>query len=180
MSQDHPSTLAPRPAWEADFPLERVEAQHVTRREFAKFLVVVSGGFAVGSGVVAMREELTPEATIAAAGERLCAVDEVPVGGMRAFTVPGTHLPGILIRVDETTWRAYEQKCTHLSCAVYFTAEAGRIVCPCHNGAFDVQTGAVLQGPPPRALRRFDVVVRDTDVVIVPTPPARRADATGA
>ena len=97
---------------------------------------------------------------------------------MRAFTVPGTHLPGILIRVDETTWRAYEQKCTHLSCAVYYTPEAGRIVCPCHNGAFDVQSGAVLQGPPPRGLRRFDVVVRGEDVVILPDAAARDAAPT--
>jgi len=167
MSDDRRPVLPARPAWEADFPLERVEAQHVTRREFAKFLVVVSGGFTVGSGVVAVKEQLGPEAVIAAGGTRLCAVDDVPVGAMRAFTVPGTRLPGILIRLDEATWRAYEQKCTHLSCAVFYTPAEGRIVCPCHNGAFDAHTGTVLQGPPPRPLRRFDVAVRGSDVVLV-------------
>lgn len=170
MSDDRPTTLPARPDWETDFPLERVEAQHVSRREFAKFLVFVSGGFTVGSAVVAVKEQLGPEAVIPDGGTRLCATDDVPVGAMRAFTVPGTHLPGILIRLDATTWRAYEQKCTHLSCAVYYTAQEGRIVCPCHNGAFDVQTGAVLQGPPPRPLRRFEIVVRGADVVLVGPP----------
>ncbi len=168
MNDDPQAPLAPRSASEADFPYERLEAQHVARREFAKFLVLVSGGFAAGSGFVAVKEELHPRAVIAAAGERLCAVEDVPVGAMRAFTVPGTHLPGILIHVDEHTWRAYEQKCTHLACAVYYEPSAGRIVCPCHNGAFDPATGAVLQGPPPRPLRRFEVQVRAGDVLLLP------------
>lgn len=168
MNDDQNPALAPRAAWETDFPYEKLEAQHVARREFAKFLVLVSGGFAVGSGFVAVKEELHPQARIAAGGERLCAVEDVPVGAMRVFTVPGTHLPGLLIHLDDDTWRAYEQKCTHLSCAVYYEAQAGRIVCPCHNGAFDPASGAVLQGPPPRPLRRFDVTVRAGQVLLLP------------
>ena len=80
----------------------------------------------------------------------------------------GTSLPGILVRVDDTTFTAFEQKCTHLSCAVYYVAEHQRIECPCHNGAFDVRTGAVLQGPAPRGLRRFGVEVRGDGVYLSP------------
>jgi hypothetical protein len=36
--------LTSKLAWAADFPVDRVEAQHVARREFAKYLIVVSGG----------------------------------------------------------------------------------------------------------------------------------------
>ena len=43
-------------AAEVDFPIERVEAEHVSRREFAKFLCLVSGGMAVGSGWVAVKD----------------------------------------------------------------------------------------------------------------------------
>ena len=33
--------------------------------------------------------------------------------------------------------------------------------CPCHTGFFDIKTGAVLGGPPPRQLDRLDVRVED-------------------
>ena len=45
--------LPPKPAYEVDFPIERVESEHVTRREFAKFLCLVSGGMAAGRVLVA-------------------------------------------------------------------------------------------------------------------------------
>ncbi|HAO78046.1 MAG TPA: (2Fe-2S)-binding protein, partial [Verrucomicrobia subdivision 3 bacterium] len=52
--------LPDKPAYEVDFPIERVEAEHVSRREFAKFLCLVSGGLAVGSGWVAVKNKLIP------------------------------------------------------------------------------------------------------------------------
>lgn len=52
--------LKPRPAWETDFPHERVEATHVSRREFAKFLCLVSGGLTAGTAFVAVKDKLLP------------------------------------------------------------------------------------------------------------------------
>ncbi|MCZ7650008.1 MAG: Rieske (2Fe-2S) protein [Thermoanaerobaculia bacterium] len=158
--------LPPRPAWRADFPVERTEAQHVNRREFAKYLVLVSGGFAAGSGMIAVKDDLVAKPDLPEGGARLCGVDELPVGASLPFVVPGTNVPAFVVRLDETTYRAYETKCTHLSCAVFYAPESGRIECPCHNGAFDAMSGAVLQGPPPRGLRRFAVEVRGADLVL--------------
>ena len=50
------SNLPEKSAPEVDFPIERVEAEHVSRREFTKFLCLVSGGMAVGSGWVAAKD----------------------------------------------------------------------------------------------------------------------------
>ncbi len=36
--------------------------------------------------------------------------------------------------------------------------------CPCHHGEFDVKTGRVLAGPPPRPLDELKVEVRDDAV----------------
>ncbi|MBX6342872.1 MAG: Rieske 2Fe-2S domain-containing protein, partial [Thermomicrobiaceae bacterium] len=47
----------------------------------------------------------------------------------------------------------------HLSCAVYWNAERGQLLCPCHNGVFDAQTGDVLAGPPSRPLPRIALAV---------------------
>lgn len=155
-------TLPSRPSWEVDFPIERLEAQHVSRREFSKFLVLVSGGLCLGSGWVAVKDVLMPPEHLAA-DVRLFPLADIPVNGMKMFAIPGSSEPAILIRL-ESGLRAFEQKCTHLSCAVFFDPGTKRIECPCHAGAFDAATGAVLQGPPPRPLRSFPVEVRGDDV----------------
>ncbi|HPA17240.1 MAG TPA: Rieske (2Fe-2S) protein [Verrucomicrobiae bacterium] len=148
-----------------DFPIERVEAEHVARRDFAKFLCLVSGGMAVGSGWVAVQDRLFPPHRIQG-DVFVCRKSDVPAGGTRGFTVPGSRTPFILIHLNDGSWRAYGQKCTHLSCAVYYSPDKDRIECPCHNGYFDASTGNVLQGPPPRPLPRLDVVLKGEDVFV--------------
>lgn len=163
------SPLPERSAPEVDFPIERVEAEHVSRREFTKFLCLVSGGMAVGSGWVAVKDRLFPPHRIQGE-EYVCPVDRVPVGGTHAFTVAGSKIPFILIHLNDGNWRAFEQKCTHLSCAVFYQPAADKIQCPCHNGWFDARTGNVLQGPPPRPLKRLEVIVKGDKIFV--TEPA--------
>lgn len=157
--------LPQKPAYEVDFPIEQVESEHVTRREFAKFLCLVSGGMAAGSGWVAVKDHILPPFKLP--GEvKVCQTHEVPVGATHPFTLEGTKMPFILVRPSQNEWFAYEQKCTHLSCAVYYSPATDRIECPCHKGYFDVRSGKVLQGPPPRPLHRLDVVVKGEDIFV--------------
>jgi len=157
--------LPPRTPAEVDFPIERTEAEHVTRREFAKFLCLVSGGMAVGSGWVAVKDKIFPPFTFE--GERfVCKVDDVAVGATHPFQLEGSKIPFILIRLTDGTFRAYEQKCTHLACAVYYSPDKNKIECPCHHGYFDANTGNVLAGPPPRPLPHLEVVIRGGDVYV--------------
>jgi Rieske Fe-S protein len=46
-------------------------------------------------------------------------------------------------------------RCTHLACTVNWHEETQTFVCPCHDAQFS-QEGAVLGGPPPRPLDRYD------------------------
>jgi nitrite reductase/ring-hydroxylating ferredoxin subunit len=159
------SDLPPKPAHEVDFPIERVESEHVARREFAKFLCLVSGGMAVGNGWVAIKDKIFPPFKVE--GEVfVCKTSDVPVGGTRGFVVPGSKIPFILIHLNDGGWRAFEQKCTHLSCAVYYQPKLDKIECPCHNGYFDARSGEVLQGPPPRALHQLEVVTKGEDIFV--------------
>lgn len=138
--------LPPRPAWRTDFPVERVEAQHVSRREFAKYLVLVSGGFTAGSAVIAVKDDLVAAPRLPAGGTRLCAVAELPVGSSRPFVVPGTTVPAFVVRLDETTFRAFETKCTHLSCAVVYSAANGRSSAPATTGRSTPAAGPCCRG----------------------------------
>lgn len=165
MSTAGKAPLPDKPAYEVDFPIERVEAEHVSRREFAKFLCLVSGGMAVGSAWVAVKDRIFPPFKIK--GEAfVCKTGEVPPGGTHPFRVEGSGIPFILIHLTDGTWAAYEQKCTHLSCAVYYSPEKDKIECPCHHGYFDARDGRVLQGPPPRPLPRLEVVLRGDDIYV--------------
>lgn len=53
---------------------------------------------------------------------------------------------------DGEKFIVYSGRCTHLGCGYGFEQVTGRFKCPCHEGVFDVKTGKVLAGPPPRPL----------------------------
>jgi len=167
--QQSQSTPEPTPAWKADFPYKQEEAMRVSRREFAKYLCLFSGCLAAGSGILAIKAAVSPAPDKAKTqGEHLvCASADVPVGGMKTFALPDAPgTPCLLLRLGADKWRAFAQKCTHLSCAVYYDAEQNIIACPCHNGAFNPDTGAALKGPPPRPLPRLAVVVRNEKIYV--------------
>lgn len=151
------------PLWRDEFSVFAERDQYVTRRQFTKFLVLTSAGMFAGNAWILVKslfrkEPVYPQTTVAKAGE-------IPVGGVKLFNYPGEHDPCILVRLDEEEYVAYSQKCTHLSCAVYYQAEERRFACPCHEGYFAVDDGRVLQGPPPRALPRVMLEQRNGALV---------------
>src|SRR5690349_14028594 len=91
----------------------------------------------------------------------------IPVGGVKLFEYPGPEEQCILVRTSEESYVAYSQKCTHLSCAVYYSAPARRLECPCHRGYFSIEDGSVLQGPPTRPLARVVLERRGPELVAI-------------
>lgn len=150
--------------WKKDFPYQRTSATEVTRRDFAKFLCLVSGGLVFGNAVVAAKATFFPEEEIEE--QYVCDKSDVPVGGTKSFILKGSTIPYILIHLEDGEFRSYEQKCTHLSCAVYYKPNTGKMECPCHNGWFDAYTGEVLQGPPPRPLPKLEVIIKDEKIYV--------------
>ena len=138
------------PLWKDEFSVFTSDERYVTRRQFTKFLTLASLGMFVGNLWILAKAYFTktpsfPSVTVGEAGE-------IPVRGVKLFAYPTPQDPCILIRTGEDEYVAYSQKCTHLSCAVYFSAKEGRLECPCHQGFFSVRDGSVLQGPPSRPL----------------------------
>jgi Rieske Fe-S protein len=88
----------------------------------------------------------------------------VPVGSVLTFTYPTVHDPCVLIRPAGNVLLAYNQKCTHLSCAVIPKVDEGVIRCPCHDGVFEMATGRPIAGPPQRPLERILIEIRGGDI----------------
>lgn len=147
-----------QPAWRQDFPVDWPQDHYVERRDFVKFLVLISGALAVGQLWVAIQSWRRGR-TVAPAGRRVAPAD-IAVGAVLTFTYPTEHDPCVLVRLSEQEFVAYSQKCTHLSCAVIPRPDRGDIHCPCHAGFFDLRTGRPTAGPPPRALPRILLDIR--------------------
>lgn len=148
--------------WQKDFPTDWKADSYTTRREFTKFLILTSGATFLGNGafVYLSRRQRQQAATV----KRIAAVDDVPVGQAKTFRYPTENDPALLIRLDASTFVAYTQRCTHLSCPVLYAAAHRRLECPCHDGAFDALTGRVLKGPPPRGLPRITLRVENGEI----------------
>ena len=153
------------PLWKDEFSIHTADERYVSRRQFTKFLVLTSLGMFVGNAWILVRSWFSK--TPVYSQKTVCSAKDVPIGGVRLFRYPTENDPCILIRSDEDTYVAYSQKCTHLSCAVYYAREKNRVECPCYEGYFSIKNGDVLQGPPPRPLPRVVLERRGDSIVAV-------------
>lgn len=87
---------------------------------------------------------------------------QIPVGGAVVRTIKGRAV--VLSRTGSNSVVGFDAHCTHAGCIVQ--AAGGRLDCPCHGSAFDLRSGAVLQGPAASALPRISVRVHDGGVSV--------------
>ena len=85
---------------------------------------------------------------------RIGPIDSIAVGTGR-LVQHGTE-PIWIVRTDSETFVGLAAVCTHLRCVLGWDGEEQSLVCPCHDGAFDLN-GNVLKGPPPSGLKRYRV-----------------------
>jgi nitrite reductase/ring-hydroxylating ferredoxin subunit len=153
------------PLWQDEFSVFAADERYVSRRQFTKFLTMTSFAMLAGNLWILARswfhrEPAYPEQAVATLGE-------IPVGGVKTFAYPTPDEPCILVRTQEDSYVAYSQKCTHLSCAVYYDRERNRLECPCHKGFFSIADGSVMQGPPQRPLPRVELARSGGQLVAV-------------
>ena len=154
------------PLWKDEFSVHTADERYVTRRQFSKFLVLTSLAMFVGQLWIlvkswfARKQSAFPQQAIAAVGE-------VPIGEVKLFTYPTAEDHCIMVRTAADTYVAYSQKCTHLSCAVYYSKASNSLECPCHRGFFSVKDGSVLAGPPRRPLPTIQLEARGDQLVAI-------------
>ena len=133
-----------------EFPYRLDDDAQVSRRTLLRFAVYTSGALFGGTALLALLGALVTRAR--GTPQPIARASEVPEGQAHYFNYPEPDDQAMLIHLPDGNFVAYSQKCTHLSCAVYYQPEHGRIFCPCHEGVFDPQTGEPVAGPPQRRL----------------------------
>jgi Rieske Fe-S protein len=146
-----------------DFPIDWDEDQYVSRREFFKFMTLASGGLALGSAGLAAWSK-APRGELKFDEALIASTKDVPVGGSLQFSYPRPSDLCVLIQTKPGKYVAYSRRCTHLSCPLEVQTDQERLYCPCHNGAFSLEDGHVLQGPPPRPLPQIIIEIRGDQV----------------
>jgi Rieske Fe-S protein len=74
------------------------------------------------------------------------------------FEVPSDGHPGVIVKLADGSFVAYDATCTHAGCTVAFSDPL--LACPCHGSRFDPAAGGeVVAGPAPRPLAQLPITV---------------------
>lgn len=157
----HPNQPIDLPSpWRQDFPVDESQSNLIGRREFTKFLVLISGAFAAGHFWIGLLNLWQQKGGLPLVKE-IIRVGDLAVGEFKAFYYPTLKDRCLLIHTEARNYVAYSDQCTHLMCPVVPDVAEGKLVCPCHNGAFSIRDGSPLYGPPRRPLARVRLVITE-------------------
>jgi thiosulfate dehydrogenase [quinone] large subunit len=100
-------------------------------------------------------------------GLPIATVSDVEKNGTAAFTIPFNAPaplpagdPGIIVRLKDGTFVAFDAVCTHAGCTVEWDGADAVLYCPCHGAAFDpAHQAAVVQGPADQPLAALPIIV---------------------
>lgn len=96
----------------------------------------------------------------ASPGKLLARIADVTPSHPVVFQDPFTSDPGVLLKLKDGTFVAFDAVCTHAGCTVEFESDTGYLVCPCHGAVFDPARDAkAIDGPTFQPLMAFPIVV---------------------
>lgn len=72
-----------------------------------------------------------------------------------------------VVKLSNSELVAFGPQCTHLGCAYHWDEDRGHFVCPCHSSVFGMN-GAVVGGPAPRPLDRYETKVVNGKLLLGP------------
>jgi len=106
-------------------------------------------------------------ASVPSGAVKLGPANQLPSGQASTYSDPTDGSPDILIREEDGKLKAFSAVCTHAGCTVGY--EGGIIVCPCHGGEYNAETGEVIAGPPPSGLAPKKVLEAGGQIYAVPS-----------
>ncbi|MCP8967524.1 ubiquinol-cytochrome c reductase iron-sulfur subunit [Ectobacillus ponti] len=145
--------------------LKRVDDVKYNRRAFIKSMTgatVALGLATLPFQIAGAKKKADQEARV-----KIAELSSLPKGASTTFSYPTEGDTAILVHTVEGELVAYNNKCTHLQCPVFYEKERDILVCPCHRGFFDIKTGHPVEGPPQRELPLIELEVQDGKVYAV-------------
>ena len=89
---------------------------------------------------------------------------ELEDGEVRVYDIDGQM---IALAFVGGTFYAFDDTCTHEMCSLSEgDLDGTTVICPCHEGEYDITTGEVLDGPPPEPITTYPVRVEDDEVLV--------------
>ncbi len=162
---DAQAKVESKPA-EAPKPEPAAKPQAVSRRGFLSWMVVAWVAFsgAVSASLVAFGRFMFPNVlfeppmTFKAGYTDDYILGQVDTRWKEAFGV-------WIVRSEEGTY-ALSTICTHLGCTPNWLEAENKFKCPCHGSGF-TKFGINFEGPAPRPLERFRIVLADDGQILV-------------
>lgn len=146
------------------------EVAPASRRSLLQVGITLAGACYAGALGYPVYRYLATPAMRAAIAEGEVTTVSIPTSGLPGKGTATIFLfgsiPTLLIHHEDGHFTAFDAVCTHLGCTVMFQPENKRIFCPCHGGVYNMDTGAVVSGPPPRGLTVYHVEVKDANVIV--------------
>jgi nitrite reductase/ring-hydroxylating ferredoxin subunit len=149
--------------WRVEFPYHWDADEVISRRRLLQFAVFTSGTLFACTAALAALASLTRRTS--AHVQPIIRADALPEGQAHYFAYPDPDSQAMLLHLPGGRFVAYSQRCTHLSCAVYYQPQRDRLYCPCHEGVFSPATGDPVAGPPQRRLEQIRLR-RDGDMLL--------------
>ena len=135
------------------------------RRNWLNAFLGTSAGAMVASILYPVGRYLVPPELPEAPTTRALAAREGQLRANQGRLFRFGSRPGLLVRLPDGAYRAYDGTCTHLNCTVQYRSDLQQIWCACHNGFYDLG-GRNVAGPPPRPLDVWEVHVANGEVVV--------------
>lgn len=132
------------------------------RRSFLKVLTSVLGLGALATLAYPLFRFLFFFKTTSKKASIMVPLARLPEGAAENLLVGDT--PAIIIH-KPTGYIVLSRVCTHLGCLVNYDKARQLLICPCHNGIYDLD-GNVVSGPPPRPLPRFPFKIEGEKIEI--------------
>jgi nitrite reductase/ring-hydroxylating ferredoxin subunit len=148
--------------WRGEFPYHWDADDLTSRRGLLQFAVYASGALFGSTGVLAILGAVRGLGR--AQSQQVALASQVPTGSAVYFKYPDADSQAMLLHLPSGQFVAFSQRCTHLSCAVFYQPQQERLYCPCHEGVFSPETGDPIAGPPQRRLEQI-ALRQDGDVI---------------
>lgn len=163
--QAQPQNVEPKPAV-SPAAAPPAAAPAPTRRTFFKWIAGAWATFSAGVGLmnVLIVRFLYPNVLfVPPTSVKVGKPDEFQIG---LVDVRFKDKFGFWIVRNEEGFYALSTVCTHLGCQPNWLEAEQKYKCPCHGSGFDVQ-GINFEGPAPRPLERYRIVLADDGQILV-------------